>query len=343
MRGLLLVCICGLLVAFRANAQASAHAGKALQLMQDRRYSEAAAEFEQSLAADPNDDTVRIQYATCLFAQERNEEARKQFEVARQRLGERPGLNYFLGQLDLRGGDFASAIRRLQPLAADAAFPKAAFYLGMAYLSKGQEGKAVEWLERAAKNNPSDPEPHYRLGRVYSMAGRDDEAKHEYKLYDEARDTQRLVEGEGRACMDALRQQPLADARKVCGRIADQHDARRMLLLGQLYVGKGAFGDAVEPLRVAAKLEPDSFDAWHNLGLSLYWLRRYEEALPALQKAAGLNPQFFDTLNLLAATYHALGNDEAALPVLEKAHALNPDDAKLAAALERMRAKLKQK
>jgi tetratricopeptide (TPR) repeat protein len=75
----------------------------------------------------------------------------------------------------------------------------------------------------------------------------------------------------------------------------------------------------------------------------LYWLRRYSEALPALQKAAELNPRYFDTLNLLAATYHALGDDKAALPVMEQAHELNPEDAKLAAALERMRAQQKGK
>jgi tetratricopeptide (TPR) repeat protein len=143
--------------------------------------------------------------------------------------------------------------------------------------------------------------------------------------------------------MDALREKPLEQAKAVCERIADPHDARRMLLLGQLYAGKGAFNEAVEPLRVAAKLAPDSFDAWHNLGLSLYWLRRYDEALPVLQKAVGLNPQFFDTLNLLAATYHALGNDAAALPILERAHSLNPSDAKLTAALERMRVRQKEK
>jgi tetratricopeptide (TPR) repeat protein len=152
----------------------------------------------------------------------------------------------------------------------------------------------------------------------------------------------RLVEEEGHACTDALRDQPIAQAREVCQRIADPKDARRMLFLGRLYAGKGDFADAVEPLQTAAKLDPNSFEAWHNLGRSLYWLRRYREALPAIEKAAALNPSFFDTLNLLAATYHALGNDRAALPILERAHALNPADAKLAAALEQMRAKQRE-
>jgi tetratricopeptide (TPR) repeat protein len=323
-------------------AEATAHAGKAAQLMQAYRYSEAADEFEKSLAADPNNDEVRIQYATCLFVQERNGEARKQLEMETKRLGNLPGLTYFLGQLDLRADNFTSAVARLQPLASNPALPKASYYLGLAYLSEGKQAAALEALERAAKNNPDDPEVHYRLGRMYSLDGRTDDANREYKIYDNARETHRSVEEEGHSCTDALRDRPLEQAREVCQQIADPKDPKRMLLLGRLYAGRGAFADAVAPLQAAAALDPGSFDSWQHLGLSLYWLRRYSEALPALQRAAKLNPDFFDTLNLLAATYHALGDDRAALPILERAHTLNPGDTKLAAALERMRAVLKK-
>ena len=343
-QGVITACIAILSIAFGAGAQAplnraaEAHAGRAVQLLQDRRYGEAAAEFEQALAVDPDNDAVRIQYATCLFIQERDDESRRQFEIERRRSGDQPGINYFLGRLDLRANDFAQAIRRLSPLAANPVFPKASFYLGLAYLSGGQQGRALESLEFAAKNNPGDPEVHYRLGRVYTIAGRTDDAEREYKIYRNTRETQRLVEEEGHACMEALRTHPIGEASEVCRRIADPNDAQRMVLLGQLYADAGAFAEAVEPLRVAVKLDATSFDAWHHLGLSLYWLRRYQEALPALQKAQELNPRYFDTLNLLAATFHALGNDGAALPVLERAHTLNPDDEKVKSALERMRA-----
>ena len=350
MRSVHYACIALLLASAGAANQASgkrsdavAHAGKAVQLMQDRRYGEAAGEFEQSLAADPNNDAVRIQYATCLFAQERNDEARQQFEIELQRLGDPPGLNYYLGRLDVRASDFTSAIRRLQPLSTTAAFPKASFYLGIAYLSAGQHAQALESLERAAKNNPTDPEVHYRLGRVYTVAGRTGDANREFEIYRKVRETQRFVEEAGHACTDALRAQPIARAREVCQRIADPNDSRRMLLLGQLYADSGAFAEDVEPLRVAVKLDPQSFDGWHNLGRSLYWLKRYQEAVPPLQKAASLNPDFFDTLNVLAAALHALGDDAAALPILERAHTLNPADARVTSALERLRAARKEK
>jgi len=348
MRAVPAACIVLLLGARGTTAQpavtdASSHIGKAVRLMQDRLFSEAATQFEQALAEDPNNDVVRIQYATCLFAQQRNDEARKQFEIERQRLGDRPGLNYYLGRLDLRANDFTAAIKKLAPLESDPALSDAAFYLGVAYMSAGQQARALECLERAARNNPRDPQVHYRLGRVYSLAGRTDDADREYKLYRDSQESQRAAEQDGHECKDALRNLPIAEARIVCQRIADPHDARRLILLGELYSQNGAFSEAIEPLRQAVKLDPDSFDAWNSLGRSLFGLKRYREALPPLQKAASLNPEFFSTLTLLASTLHALGDDAAALPVLERAHNLNPDDAQVAARLDQLRAALRGK
>jgi tetratricopeptide (TPR) repeat protein len=322
-----------------ASKAAAPHVGKAAQLMQDRHFSEAAAEFEQALAADPNNDAVRIQYATCLFAQERDDEARKQFEIERQRLGDKPGLNYYLGRLDLRANLFASAIDRLKPLEHDPALSKVSFYLGLAYLSAGQQARALECLERAARDNPDDPEVHYRLGRLYSMAGRTEDASREYALYRKWDESQQVTEQDEQDCKDSLRTEPIAQARIVCQRLADPKDSRRLISLGELYSQHGAYSDAIEPLRQAVQLQPEAFDAWNTLGLSLFRLMRYREALPALQKASSLNPQFFGTLRLLASTLHMLGDDAAALPILERAHILNPDDAQVKWELAQLRAK----
>jgi Tfp pilus assembly protein PilF len=325
----------------RLESVVAAHRGAAIRLMQEKRLAEAAAEFEKALAADANNDDVRLEYATCLFAQERDEEARKQFEIERQKVGDRSGIVYFLGILDVRADQFASAIRRLQPLENDAAFPKAPYYLGLAYLGAGQTARALESLERAAKRDSKDPEAHYRLARIYSTDGRTADADREYKLYREWHATQRLAEEEGRACREALHAGPIASAREVCNRIADPNDARREMLLGQLYTEARDFADAVDPLRTAARLDAKSFEAWQYLGISLYGLNRFAEAVEPLRNAAALNPQYFDTWNFLARTLHMLGNDAAALPALERAHELNPSDPAVTGALERMRAAVK--
>lgn len=175
------------------------------------------------------------------------------------------------------------------------------------------------------------------------MANRQSDADREFQLYRQWRESQRIAEQDGQKCMDALRKQPIEQARPICNQIATPTDPRRLVLVGQLYTDARAFSDAVEPLQLAVKLDPTSFEAWQYLGVSLYGLHRYQEAIQPLEKAASINPRFFDTLNLLAKTYHLLGNDAAALPYLERAHTLNPGDANVTAVLERMRAALKAK
>lgn len=325
------------------RSDAEGHVGRAIRLMQSRLYSEAASEFEQALRSQPDNDTVRIQYATCLFIQERNNEAREQFEIERQRLGDLPGLIYYLGRLALRANDFEAAVLKLAPLESNPAFPDVSLYLGLAYMSLGRLDLAGECLERAVKKNPRDPEVHYRLARFYSIADRTQDADREYTLYREWTEYRRLAQQYAGECADALRTKPVAQARITCQRIADPNDAQRLILLGQLYLENGAFSEAIEPFEQAARLTPDAFDAWQGLGLSLFKLQRYAEALVPLQKAASLNPQFLDTLALLASTFHALGNDGDALAVLERAHNLNPNDARLTAVLDQLRGTLKQK
>ena len=93
---------------------------------------------------------------------------------------DRPGVNYYLGRLDLRSNDFAAAIKKLAPLESDPALSNVSLYLGMAYMSAGQPARALECLERAARKNPRDPDVHYRLARLFSTAGRTNDANREY-------------------------------------------------------------------------------------------------------------------------------------------------------------------
>jgi Flp pilus assembly protein TadD len=333
---------CALFVGI-AFAQTAVHLGKATQLMQDRLFVAAGAEFEIALKEDPGNSAVRLQYATCLFAQGRNDEARQQFETVRRQAGDSPGVNYYLGRLDLLGGDFAGAIQKLRAADMDAAFSRAAFYLGLAYLGAGHRAEAIQYLEQAASRTPRDAQVHYRLGRAYSAAGRSEDADREYRLYNDCRNALRTTEQDVRECAKALRTRSIEEARPVCQSVADPNDPERLVVLAQLYGENGAFADAIEPLRRAVQIDGDSFEAWHDLGLTLFRLKRYAEARGPLERAAVLSPEFADTLNLLAATLYVLGDDAAALPVLEKLHTMQPGDQQVAAALERVRAAVKAK
>lgn len=87
-------------------------------------------------------------------------------------------------------------------------------------------------------------------------------------------------------------------------------------------------GDAKGALRFLAQalsLEPSNFECRINMGVALYLLRRYDEALEHFRFASALDPQNATALLNLAATHDALGQLDEALKVLQKVTHLFPD------------------
>jgi protein O-GlcNAc transferase len=256
----------------------------------------------------------------------------------RKLAGESRYVTYYLGRLDLLSNDYSSAIKRLGSVADDPPSPDTAFYLGVANISSGDVPAGIKWLERAAKLLPRDYRVHYRLARAYTSAGRDQDADREFSLYTQFRDAHKSTEKDARDCTAALQTGPPAAAREVCHRVFDPNDPEKLTLLGQLFGDAGAFEEALDPLKRAVQLDPKSFEAWHNLGLTYFRLQRYAEARTPLETAVTLRPEFYGSVVLLGATLYMLGEDDKALPVLEHAHRLNPADAQTADVLDKLRA-----
>lgn len=343
MAAVALAMVLGIALAQAQKPGVEAHLSRGSQLMKQQLFDEAAGEFERALALDPEDPRARFEYAVCLLSLGRNDEARREFEQVRKERGESHYVTYYLGQLDLLSNDYASAIKRLSAVAEDPAFPDAPFHLGVAYISSGDVDNGIKWLERAVKLQPNDYRVHYRLARAYSTAGRQPDAGREYGLYTKLLNEHKATETDVRACSDALRTQPLASAQAVCHRMYAPNDPEKLTLLGQLYGDGGAFEQALGPLQRAAQLDPNSYEAWHNLGLTYFRLQRYKEARSPLEKAVALHPESYGSIVILGATLYMLGDDAAALPVLEHALRLNPGDAQTESVLQKLRAEREKK
>jgi Flp pilus assembly protein TadD len=335
---IILLVLAGAQLVHAQQPEMEAHLGKGTQLMQQQLFEAAAKEFEQALTLNPSDPRAHFQFAVCLLSLGRNDEARQQFEQVRNLGGESRYLTYYLGRLDLLSNDYASAIRRLGSVVEDPPFPDTAFHLGVAYVSSGDVSAGIKYLERAAKVLPRDFRVHYRLGRAYASAGREQEADREFDLYNQYRDEHKSTETEARACTTALHSESLDAAREVCHRLFEPNDPEKLTLLGQLFGDAGAFDEALDPLKRAVQLDPKSFEAWHNLGVTYFRLQRYTDAREALEKAVALRPEFYGSVVLLGATLYMLGDDDAALPVLEHAHRLNPADTQTTNVLEKLSA-----
>ena len=325
------------------SADIEKHLSRGTLLAQQNLYEGAASEFAQAVALNSKDARSHFQYAVCLFALGRNDESKGEFEQVQKLAGNSAYLEYYLGRLDLLSNSYASAITRLGSVAENPTFDDTSFHLGVAYISSGDLTNGTKWLERAAKLHPNDYRVHYRLGRAYSSAGREQEAAHELDLYARFRDEHKNREKDVRDCAGALQTQPLPAARETCHRIFDPNDPEKLTLLGELYGDARAFEDALDPLKRAVELDPKSFDAWHNLGVTYFQLGRYADARIPLQTAVKLRPEFYGSVVLLGATLYMLNDDDDALPVLEQAHRLNPADTQTTEVLEQLRAKLQKK
>jgi tetratricopeptide (TPR) repeat protein len=306
--------------------EVATYVGKGYDNMAKRRYNEAVREFQAALSLDPKLVQVRYQLAVCYFSLGQTKESRQEFDRLLVEAGRDPSVIYYLGRLDLEGGDIDSATRRLQSIVAHPPFPDTAYYLGSAYLKKGDLALAERWLREAVKQTPRDFLVHDHLARVYQKAGREVEAEKEYALSADLRHEYEFASQQAVACNQDLDTRPLAEARGTCQALFDRNDPHKMVTLGMLYGQHGDYADAVEPLSLAAKLDPNSPVIEHNLGLTYFRLERYAEARAPLERAAALRPGFFGSNALLGATLYALREDEAAYRVLEHAHQLNPQD-----------------
>jgi len=317
-----------LLLVFTGYGQApsaEAHLGNGYRLVQDERWEEAAKEFRAALAINPSLSRARYQLAICLFALGDRQEARQEFDRVTSEAFSAPSVTYYLGRLDLLAGNNVTAISRLSSISREPPFPDTLFYLGCAYLASGDTKQAIAALQRAATASPFDFRVRYRLARALEKAGRKTEAEREYGTSTQAREHYNQAAREATACSQALKSQPLDEARELCQRMFDPNDPDKLTMLGMLYGESGHYQDALKPLKEASLLDPDSFEVFHDLGLSYFRLRRFNEARAPLEKAILLRPDFFGSNALLGATLFILKQDEKAYAVLTHAHDLDPE------------------
>jgi len=323
----LLVALIGMAATAQSTSSqtATAHVGKGYELVQNDRFAEAAEEFRAALALDPTVANARYQLGICLFALGERDAAREQFERLQTETHNDPSVAYYLARIDLLGGDYSSAIRRLQPLMAHPPFADAPFYLASAYLGTGDLDNAVKWLRVAAQADPHDFRSHYRLARVLREKGAQKESEKEYALSAELREHYNETARQSVACVQALQSSSNAST-EVCRALFDPNDPDKLTTLGMLLGENDRYAEAIEPLALAARLDPDSFEVYHNLGLTYFRLRRLADARGPLEKAVNLRPDFFGSNALLGATLFALKDDPQAYRVLDHAHGLKPED-----------------
>ncbi|HEV2492063.1 MAG TPA: tetratricopeptide repeat protein [Terriglobia bacterium] len=323
---------------------AQAHLGAGYENLRNNRYDAAAREFRAALALDPTLILqARFPLAVSLFELHRLDESWREFEAVRQAVGDHPNVEYYLGRLDLQEGKLDAAVRELNQAVAKPPFPDTAYYLGYAYLKQHDLAPAEKWLRRAAELSPRDAEVEYRLGTLYSEAGRKDEARQAFTRSQELRQREAEVDRLRVDCTEKLAHGSLQDARPVCAQLFDPEDAEKLTILGTLYGQHGNFEEALDPLRRAAELSPNSPQMQYNLAFDYFQLGRYAEAREPLAKAVERWPDLFPLNALYGVVLYKLGEAEPAYRALRHAHELNPQDPATANSLYEVTLRLAEK
>jgi tetratricopeptide (TPR) repeat protein len=187
---------------------ARSNLGKALY--EEGRPAEAARQFREAIALEPDSPEAHADLGNCLEAQGDSEGARREYTAALAINPRFAGAHYTLGLAFLRERRLDEAAEQFRAtLGIDPAHSGAANNLGLVFAARGNLPEAMNQYRRALALNPAMPEVHLNMGNVFFRLGRLDEAIAEY------RETLRLYPGYSGA------HQNLGQALKAMGRDAE--------------------------------------------------------------------------------------------------------------------------
>lgn len=196
--------------------------------------------------------------------------------------------------------DYPAALRNLQKAVdVEPKNPYPMYFMGRTYLEMGEWAKAVDLLSKSVEIDGSNAEYFFWLGSAYYAQGDFRSDKEEFWL--SGRNFRRAIEM-GYANPTSI---------FMLG--------NSLLHRGMYLISNGREPEATELLKAAVtqyqaviKAQPDASNAFLNLGLSYYAMKKFDDALTAMRKAIDLEPTVDFFHDFLGNTLFALGRyDEA--------------------------------
>ena len=214
-----------------------------------------------------------------------------------------PFNTYIMGQAYVGMNQFAqadTAFRRTVELcpgfaeevgnARKAAY-QTAYNAAVTALQAHDTATAIAGFTRAAGLYDRSPDVYFNLGVLYSQTG---DLARSVQYYRQALNTQADPDttAEGRAAAAEMR------ANAIIG----------LVNAGGQFFQKENYTGAVDVFRTVTQLDPNSRDAWYNLGLALYKQSRWSDLVPVAQKIAQIDPLNYNGQIILFNAYKGLAD-----------------------------------
>ena len=161
------------------SAQVHVLLGQALDA--SNQVEAAIAEFAAAAKASPVPPDVHFGLGYLYWKQQRYDEAGREFKAELQSQPQHAQALTYLADVEMRTdrGEPAEAHLR-QALALDANIRLAQLDLGIVLASRNDSDEAARCFREAIRIDPAKPDAHYRLGRLMSSLGRDQDAQTEF-------------------------------------------------------------------------------------------------------------------------------------------------------------------
>ena len=294
---------------------AAAYGGLGLALFGSKRYEESLAALDRALALDPGAPSA----GTLALSAGR---AARELGLSRQA---------------------EVQFRKAAALAPDSAEPL--LELSNLLFAQDRTGEAEEYLRRARELQPNDPATLYTVAEALRKAGRRHEALASYRnALQTDPDFAPAHVGLGAALVDLQRYEEALESLERAGSL-DMDPATAATshyLAGRALKELGRMAEAAARFEQAIESDPNHAEALDHLALWRFQQRRYKDALDLYRAHAALEPDSATVHANIGVTLYFLGRPEEALAAMQRVLQLDADHQMARKLVEELRGDVSQ-
>jgi len=193
--------------------------------------------------------------------------------------------------------------------------------------ARGDYRAAIDYLDKAARRRPNDPDLHRQAARLLVFIGQPAEAEKRARKALEIEPNH--LPSRAVLCMAMEWQKRIAEAVTECQAVveADPAYATGHAYLAEALADQGNFEAARAAAQTAVDLEPDNPDALRNLGYAYDVFGQYDTALYHYQRALERNPNMPHVLTAIGRIFYVTGQTSNAIKTLDRVVAMDPQNA----------------
>jgi Flp pilus assembly protein TadD len=170
--------------------EARRHANRGVALLEQFRFGDAAAEFEEVVRLAPDSAAGWINLGIAYFNERDFGKARAALLRAKESAPENPYVHYNLGLIEKLEGNTEAAVVSFEKVASlDPDDSMTQYYLGTLYANLGRLAEAEERLRYTISLQPANESAHFSLGNVLIRQGRREEGQQELLIFRELKES----------------------------------------------------------------------------------------------------------------------------------------------------------